>query len=696
MQNLWKDEEEFINKTCRKFRCMAFLDGVELKGKIIKFKYHQASNAESYLCLGSSCSAYFEIVYLGNETILAGKTIRLFIDINRSNGHIPPYYGMVSLGPHSITKVEKNGNTVSILAYDDLSAISGTSDEIFVSVRHFLANYIQNYYGIFIAGIYINDDFYKQIIDYKFNTSTKNMKDKELLAYTSQLFGTNVTPDNGGYGIETKKTSYCHRWYDEHYGVYKITPDRIYEFKKNGDLYSVDKLECIVEKEVNGETVKEKLKAGLGTGGISFSNPFMTQDILNKIYGFMGGLVYQPCTLKILGDPRLEVGDIVTVVDTDGKEYKVPIMAMDMEYDGGITTTITAYGGSDGMSSSSGPTAQAIEKVYVKMYEADRVVADKVTAAEGEIKKLSGDYLDFKEGEFESLKSDTAEFKSTTTESLKAVNANIENLTGDYGEFKELTTTNLTATTGKIDNLQSDHAEFKEAVVQNFSATNANITNLSGNFADFKTGEFEILKSDTANFKKITTESLNAATANIENLTGSFVEFKEGEFEALKSDTAEFKEATIENLKAVTGEFESLNTKYAEVDLANIKDGCITTAMIGTGVIETTQIADGSITDAKIVDLTANKITAGTLDAGNINVINLNCANLTVGTINGKQIADGAIDTDNIAPGAIQTEQIGEGVITTEQIASGTIKEENIALGAITASRLNLPSHILM
>lgn len=618
MQNLWKDEIEFINKTSRKFRCIAFLDGKELTGKIIKFKYHQASNSESYICLGSVCSAYFEIDYQGSETILPGKTIRLFIDINRSNGHIPSYSGMISFGPHSITKAEKNGNIVSILAYDDLSAISGTSDEIFVSVRHFLANYIQNYYGIFIAGNYINDDFYKQIIDYKFNTSTKNMKDKELLVYISQLFGANVIPHNGGYGIEEKKTSYSHRWYDEHYGVYKITPDRIYEFKKSGDLYSVDKLECIVEKEVNGETVKEKLKAGLGTKGISFSNPFMTQDILNKIYGFMGGLVYQPCTLKILGDPRLEVGDIVTVVDKDSKEYKVPIMAMDMEYDGGITTTITAYGGSDGMSSSSGPTVQAIEKVYVKMYEADRVIADKVTAAEGEIKKLSGDYLDFKEGEFETLKSDTANFKKTTTESLTAINADITNLSGDFASFK----------TGEFEDLKSKQATFEETTTKKFTAVTAQIETVTGDFASFKTGEFETLKSKQAAFEEATAQKFTAVNGNIDNLTGQF---------------ATFKELTTTNFTAVTGNIKDLTVESQRVK--TLLAGNITADNIATGAITAGSgiIAQGAIGDAEISNLSANKIKSGTVDTSLVTIASKDSAI----TITGNQLM--VNDTTNAA-----------------------------------------------
>lgn len=683
MQYLWLNEEEFINKTSRKFRCMAFLDGVELKGKIIKFKYHQASNSESYICLGSVCSAYFEIDYQGDETILPGNTIRLFIDINRSNGHIPSYNGMVTFGPHSITKAEKNGNIVSILAYDDLSAISGTSDEIFVSVRHFLVNYMQNYYGIFIAGNYINDDFYKQIIDYKFNTSTKNMKDKELLAYTSQLFGANVIPHNGAYGIGEKKTTYSHRWYDEHYGAYKLTPDRIYEFKKTGDLYSVDKLECIVEKEVNGETVKEKLKAGLGTKGISFSNPFMTQDILNKIYGFMGGLVYQPCTLKILGDPRLEVGDIVTVIDKDGKEYKVPIMAMDMEYDGGITTTITAYGGSDGMSSSSGPTAQAIEKVYVKMYETDQVIADKVTAAEGEIKKLSGDILDFKEGDFETLKSDTAEFKKTTTESLKAINADVETINGKQANFEDTTTKNFSAVTarietvsgdlakfktGEFETLKSDTANFKVTITETLNATNAQLGTVIGDLANFKSGEFEKLKADQADFEEATTKKLTATSAQIEKVTGDFAGFKTGEFETLKSKQANFEEATAQKFTAVTGQVDSISGQFADykvivneeftsihstikildVESQRVKEllaGNITSDNIATGAITAGSgiIANGAIGDAEISSLSANKIKSGTVDTSLVTIASKDSAI----TITGNQLM--VNDTTNAA-----------------------------------------------
>ena len=604
MQNSWNEElKELINKKSRKFRCRAFKDGIELTGKIIKFKYHQSSNSESYLCLGSSSSAYFEIDYVGPETISSGNTIRLFIDIDRSKNSIPDYWQITSYGPHCITKSEKNGNVQSILAYDDLSSISGVISEDFASMRHFLVSYIQNFYGIFIAANYIDDDFYREMIDYKFKVSTKNMKDKELLTYTSQLFGMNITPSNGNYSIDTKKTSYMHRWYDEIYRKYIIVPDRIYEFKKTGDLYSVDKLECIVEKEVNGETVKEKLKAGLGTKGISFSNPFMTQDILNKIYGLMGGLVYQPCTLKILGDPRLEVGDIVTVVDKDGKEYKVPIMAMDMEYDGGITTTITAYGGSDGMSSSSGPTAQAIEKVYVKMYEADRVVADKVTAAEGEIKKLSGDYLDFKEGEFETLKSDTAEFKNTTAESLKAINADVETINGKQAIFEDTTT-------------------------KNFSAVTAQIETVTGDFASFKTGEFETLKSKQAAFEESTAQKFTAVNGNIDNLTGQF---------------ATFKELTTTNFTAVTGNIKDLTVESQRVK--TLLAGNITADNIATGAITAGSgiIAQGAIGDAEISNLSANKIKSGTVDTSLVTIASKDSAI----TITGNQMMIN--DTTNAA-----------------------------------------------
>lgn len=670
-----------ISKASRQFVCFAYVDGVKLKGSILKAKYRQSSNSGNAICLGSLCSSYLEMDYSGNEQDLEGKPIILYFCVRPHVNDDPEYEYHSKYGPLRIIKAEKQGNTTSLLAYDDLSIVNDKSGQNFSNTADF-HSYILGRYHLYTEGKYI-DPVLKQMVGKAQLFKTSAMQDKELFTYINQMYGCFLRISSA-FSLEGEKnTTYEFDWYKEPPYKYKLDRNRVLDFKKTGAVYAIDKLECIVEKEVNGESVKEKLKAGLGTKGISFNNPFMTQALINKIFEVVGGLTYQPATVKILGDPRLEVGDIIYASDDDGKECKIPIMDLEMEYDGGITTTITSYGGSDEMSTSSGPTAQAIEKVYVKMYEADQVLADKVTAAEGEIKKLSGEFLDFKEGEFESLKSDTAEFKNTTTESLKAVNANIGSLTGEFADFKELTTTDLTATnanisklsgdfltfkSGEFETLKSDTANFKKTTTESLTAINANITNLSGDFASFKTGEFETLKAKQATFEEATTKKFTAVTAQIETVTGDFASFKTGEFEALKSKQANFEEATAQKFTAANGSIDTLTGQFATFKeltttnftavTGNIKDltvesqrvktllaGNITADNIATGAITAGSgiIAQGAIGDAEISDLSANKIKTGTVDTSLVTIASKDSAI----TITGNQLM--VNDTTNAA-----------------------------------------------
>ena len=187
----------------------------------------------------------------------------------------------------------------------------------------------------------------------------------------------------------------------------------------------------------------------------------------------------------------------------------------------------------------------------------------------------------------------------------------------------------------------------------------AEIQTLVANKADIKdltavTATVETLRAQTAEIQVLVADKasigdLNAATARITELEADTADIRKAIIDVAHIGDLTAITADITNLRADVADIDSAMIGKADIDLANIKNGCITTAMIGTGVIGTTQIADGSITDAKIVGLTANKITAGRLDAAEIEVVNLNAANITVGTINGVQIASGAIDLDKLS-----------------------------------------------
>ncbi|MBU5305217.1 siphovirus ReqiPepy6 Gp37-like family protein, partial [Eubacterium callanderi] len=192
--------------------------------------------------------------------------------------------------------------------------------------------------------------------------------------------------------------------------------------------------------------------------------------------------------------------------------------------------------------------------------------------------------------------------------------------------------------------LYAENATIKNAIIEKADIKDLNAVTATVETLRAQTAEIQVLVADKASIG-----DLNAATARITELEADTADIRKAIIDVAHIGDLTAITADITNLKADYSELNTAMIGKADIDLANIKNGCITTAMIGTGVIGTTQIADGSITDAKIVGLTANKITAGRLDAALIEVVNLNAANITVGTINGVQIAPGAITGDKLA-----------------------------------------------
>ena len=73
-------------------------------------------------------------------------------------------------------------------------------------------------------------------------------------------------------------------------------------------------------------------------------NPFMTQTALNNILTAFKDFSYMPGALKMMGDPRLDPWDVLTVEDLSGNTYNVPVMKLEWEYDGGLTYSVEAVG----------------------------------------------------------------------------------------------------------------------------------------------------------------------------------------------------------------------------------------------------------------------------------------------------------------------------------------------------------------
>lgn len=106
-----------------------------------------------------------------------------------------------------------------------------------------------------------------------------------------------------------------------------------------GDVI-IDNTYTLTKTSVSGGTAK------LGEGyGITFSNPYITNtSLLQPIYDYYNGLVYQPQTVKYRGDPAIDKGDIVKVENRKGTITNALITSQTINISGGMNCTITSSG----------------------------------------------------------------------------------------------------------------------------------------------------------------------------------------------------------------------------------------------------------------------------------------------------------------------------------------------------------------
>lgn len=296
---------------------------------------------------------------------------------------------------------------------------------------------------------------------------------KEVLGYMLQLQGKNAVFNENG-DLELK-------WYEDK--GYTLTDAQIYMegdasttqsftvgFIKN--TRSVKKPETKYEEQTTYDsegnehtaqvpyteesTEEQTYTAGDGVQGISFTNPYMTQAIVNELYEKLKTFSYTPATFDFVGDYRVRAMDIVTVKTDGGKIYTVPVMAVEHSSDGGLASTIYSYGVSESSNAidSGNSTSRAM-----KRYDADLAYLKAVYANTMNAERARILFLQTKE-----LKAEVGKFGYLHTEELEAVAANlgyakideatIKKLFLDTGIVKDLTVTEDLRVTGTLSGLR--------------------------------------------------------------------------------------------------------------------------------------------------------------------------------------------------------------------------------------------------
>lgn len=429
------------------------VDGKECNQTLNEFKYSNIINPNNSISIGNTCSSSVTFSIYNPEITLENKDITIFEGVKGNSG-----IEYAQIGIFTVTKEESNGEYTKYTAYDKMyKAEKGYFSELtYPSTDKAILEEICTKLGIQLATSITNT--------HTITAKPQGYTMREMIGYMATLQGCNAAINSDG-NLEIK-------WYKD--SGYVLDGHQYYQqgvtFTTSKD-FTIRKLTCNNTK--SGDSKTSEITAGDGTTGLSFANPFMTQANLNEIYNKIGGFQFRPLTVKFLGDWRLEVGDIITV-NKGGVDYKVPIMQIEHECDGGLMDTVTSIGQSDTENSNiaSGPITKQMERYY-----ADLVLINKAVIENADITK-----------------------------------ANIENLKAHQAYIDQLKANKIEAVTATIVTLTANKATINEANIAKLQADYAHVGVLNADVADIKT-----LMFGSATGKSLTTEFANAVVSVIGN-----------------------------------------------------------------------------------------------------------------------------------------------------------------------------------
>lgn len=426
---------EIVKGNSARYYSKYVVDGKEHTETLNNFKFQNIINPNNEITIGNTCSSGVTFSIYMPTTSLENKEITIFEGVK-----VGAEIKYIKLGIFTITKQTSDGEYTSYEAYDRMykADMPYFSDMTFPSTDKDILNEICGKLGISLAT--------NIVTAHTISDKPQGYTYREIIGYMAMLQGCNAVINSDG-NLEL-------RWYKD--SDYVLDGHKYYQqgvtFTTSKD-FIIQKLTCNNTK--SSSTEQSEITVGDGATGLTFTNPFMTQEILDEVYKKIGGFTFRPLTVKFVGDYRLEVGDIITV-NKAGVDYKVPVMQITHECDGGLMDTITSIGKSDTENTSvaSGPVTKQMERYY-----ADLVVINKAL-----INKLDVD---------------TAKITYATITNLNATNASIENL--------------------KTNKLDATYADIINANIENLKVVNAEITNLKANSLTVDKADLAYAKIDFAN-----------------------------------------------------------------------------------------------------------------------------------------------------------------------------------------------------
>lgn len=173
---------------------------------------------------------------------------------------------------------------------------------------------------------------YSKYFYFKVSSVPKDVTMRQMLSYLASA--------QGQFGYVDRFGRYVRKWYGS--SVKTLDNNTI-------DLPTLSERQNVIVGIICKVSDDETLSLGVTdtTQGrvLEFENPYMTESLLQSLWHRIGGFSWYTTELfHRLGDPRFDVGDVITYVSESGESYDIPITNIGFNFDGGLSADISAVG----------------------------------------------------------------------------------------------------------------------------------------------------------------------------------------------------------------------------------------------------------------------------------------------------------------------------------------------------------------
>lgn len=360
------------------------------------------STPDSYFYVGGAIASKIEVsMFTKSQEFVKGTEVRFEIGATADST-----IEWIPMGYFTIKEQKKDRNLLTFTAYDRLEsklakAYKSKITNYPVESKEFLTD-ISEQTGVEFDTSKLSDSLMiDKILTVNDQSGEKSYKEpfdgftmQQVVGYIAQLHGTFAICDRNG------KVTF--RWYEALTTGYPgkigdVAGDYLkdqnlsfiyntIEFLKESHTYLIktnryfdDLLQSETMCQISGiscDTENKHYESGTNIN-TNLSNPVMTQEWLDKILEKIKDTRYYPVSFSFMGDPRLDVGDVVTIVDAKNNLIDVPVMQHTITFDGGLLSEVASYGFEEKEVKS--PSEIALQRVKDDILSLQEITAKKAT-----------------------------------------------------------------------------------------------------------------------------------------------------------------------------------------------------------------------------------------------------------------------------------------------------------------------------